>query len=165
MGRSKGVVYGTVAITLLVVVASGPLVAGIDFTRDRASGSAPAPGIGSAELSIASVPTVATLDRGAYGARSYYLRVPDATVGVESVAGQPLLVYTIRLPELGYAHGSVYALDSTTPGRLTLSLEPDALDPARVDRRAYEGTLAVLLRSGEDERVLYREPITVEVDR
>ena len=165
MDRSRGGVYSTLVITALVLVASGPLVAGIDFTRERATDSVSVPGTGSAEVSIESVPNVARLDRGAYGARSYYLRVPDTRVRVDSVRGHPFLVYAIRLPALGYAHGSVYTLDRRATGQTTLSLEPDALDPTRVDRRSYNGTLTVTLRSGEDEWVLHREPLTVEVDR
>ena len=165
MDRSLFLVYGTVVITALVVVASGPLVAGIDFTREYATDSVSAPGTGSAEVSIESVPSVARLDRGAYGARSYYLRVPDTRVRVNSVVGHPFLVYTVRVPALGYAHGSVYTLDRRAIGPMTLSLEPDALDPTRIDRRSYGGVLTVVLRDGEDERVLHREPITIKVDR
>lgn len=161
MDDARVAVYAAVAIVLGTALVSGPLVGAVDFTHER--GETFAPGSGSADVSVVSTPERARLDRGSFGSGAYNLRVPDATVRITAVSGQPILVYKIRIPDLGYTRSTAHFLDSSSEGRTTVSIEADALDPDGIDRDSYPGELVVLVRADGGDEVLYRGPITVEV--
>lgn len=158
---ATGAVYVTVALIAGTALVSGPLVGAVDFTHERAGTFSP--GSGSADLAVLSTPDRARLDRGSFGAGAYYLQVPDAEVRVEAVTGQPILAYKIRIPDLGYTRSTVHFLDAETQGRLTVSIEKDALAPEEIDRDSYSGEIVVLVRTDGGEDVLYRGPVTVAV--
>lgn len=161
MDDARVAVYAAVALILGTALVSGPLVGAVDFTREREDTFAP--GSGSADVSVVSTPERARLDRGSFGSGAYNLRVPDATVQIAAVSGQPMLVYKIRIPDLGYTRGTAHFLDSSSEGRMTVSIEEDALDPDDIDRDSYPGELVVLVRADGGDEVLYRGPVTVEV--
>lgn len=156
-------VYATVAVVVAVAVASGPLVGAVDLTRERDDpGDAGSPGEGSVDVTVLSLPDRATLDRGAYGAAAYTLRVPDARVRLANVTGQPMVVYKIELRELGYSRGTVHFVTADQAGPFSLELERDSLSPDDVTRDRYEGRLTVLVRA-DGERIVERAAITVDV--
>jgi len=160
-------VYATVAVVVAVAVASGPLVGAVDLTRERTgSGDAGAgvPGEGSVDVAVESLPDTATLDRGAYGAGAYTLRVPDARVRLANVTGQPMVVYKIELRALGYSRGTVHFVTADNAGQFTLGLDRDSLAPDDIDRERYEGRLTVLVRA-DGERIVERRTVTVHVRR
>lgn len=162
MDGSEYVVGGTVALLLAVTLLSGPLVGAVDLTPDREEREF-APGAGTVEASVVSVPSNATLDRGAYGSGAYYLRVPEATVDVAAVTGQPMLVYKLRIPELGYVRGTTHFLDESSTGRRTIALDEATLAPEEIDRDRYRGELLVLTRTDSGDRTISRTNVTVEV--
>lgn len=161
MDDTRVAVYAAVAIILGTTLVSGPLVGAVDFTTERDETFAP--GSGSADVTVISTPERAQLDRGSFGSGAYYLRVPDATVRLDAVSGQPMLVYKIRIPDLGYTRGTTHFLDSGAEGRTAVSIEEDALDPEDIDRESYPGELVLLVRADGGDEVLYRGPITVDV--
>lgn len=156
-------VAGTVTLVLAVAAVSGPLVPGVDFTRESAEQTAP-PGSGSVDARVLAVPEDAALVKGDFGAGAYYLRVADATVDVASVTGQPLLVYKLRIPAMGYVRGTTHFLSPEMDGHMAVALEEDSLDPEKVEQSSYRGELLLLVRDDADERLLYRENVTVAVE-
>jgi hypothetical protein len=160
MERSRAAVYATAAVILLVTVASGPLVGAVTVPKGGVSG--PAPGTGSATVSVVSMPDRATLEPGQYGTDVYYLKVPDAAVDVSAVTGRPVLTYSLSVPELK-SRSSVFFLRPGEQGRTELSMDRLSFDPGAVDRERYTGELRLVLRGSGGETTLYREPVVVEV--
>jgi hypothetical protein len=160
MERSRAAVYATAAVIVLVTVASGPLVGAVTVPEGGVSG--PAPGTGSATVSVVSMPDRATLEPGQYGTDVYYLEVPDAAVDVSAVTGQPVLTYSLSVPELK-SRSSVFFLRPGEQGRTELSMDRLSFDPGAVDRERYTGQLRLVLRGSGGETTLYREPVVIEV--
>jgi hypothetical protein len=163
MDWTEYVVAGTVALVLAVTLVSGPLVGAVDFTPDREQQSF-SPGEGTIEATVVSVPSTVTLDRGSYGSGAYYLRVPDATVDIESISGQPMLIYKLRIPDLGYARGTTHFVDESHEGRRTVSLERATIEPGKIGREQYRGELLILVRTNGEDETNARRNVTVEVD-
>ncbi|WP_276247911.1 hypothetical protein [Haladaptatus sp. YSMS36] len=167
MEPERVVASATVLVLLVVTVLSGPLVGAIDLTPAPKESTPEAPiGSGAVDVTVHSIPTDGVaLVRGQYGAESFYLRVPDAQIQVGSVTGQPMVVYKVRIPELGYTHGTTLFLSPEDTGNKSIALQQKALAPGRVTADEYDAELIVLVRAGGEERELARQPVTVEVRR
>ncbi|MFW5918235.1 MAG: hypothetical protein ACOCR0_02005 [Haloferacaceae archaeon] len=154
------------SLTLIVVVSllSGPLV-GLDLTTAPASAVGSGVGQGTLTATVTSMPDNATLERGGFGADAFALSAPPATIDIESVSGQPLVVYRLEIPELGLTHSTTYFVSSTDRGTLTLEMDPYSLSPDRITADSYRGTVAVSVRIGERVNHLDRHNVTVEVVR
>ena len=154
------------SLTLIVVVSllSGPLV-GIDFTATSESAVGPGVGEGGVTATVTTMPDTATLEAGAFGADAFALSAPPATLDVEAVRGQPLVVYRLELPALGLTHSTTYFLSASETGTLTVEMAPYSVSPDRVTADAYRGTLEVSIRIGEDVRRLERRNVSIEVVR
>ncbi|KTG09036.1 hypothetical protein AUR64_14635 [Haloprofundus marisrubri] len=171
MRASGAAVWLSVLAVVVLSVASGPLVAGVDFTaEDTESQSAPERALGSGNATVTDVSLDLDgirLERGDYGSQTYYLQVPDATVDLQSVTGQPILAYKIRIPALGIERSSSAFLDESYtedgPTTLALSLDDGPVEPGRVTQSSYEAEVSVLLRSQSGTRVLRQVSVTVEV--
>lgn len=163
MDLTRGLVGGTAAIIIGVALLSGPLLGAVDLTQARSDDRGTL-GYGSAEATVVSLPDDPRLVKGEYGSETYYLRVGAATVDVSNVEGRPMLVYKIRIPELGYARGTTTFLDSGANGPRQFSIEEDAIPPEQVTREQYEGELVVIVRSGNEGRVIERKAVTVTVE-
>ncbi len=160
MERSRAAVYATVAVIVLVTVASGPLIGAVTVPEGGVSG--PAPGTGNATVSVVSMPDQVTLEPGAYDTDVYYLEVPDAVLDVSAVTGKPVLTYSLSVPGLK-SRSSVFFLQSGEQGRKELSMARLSFDPAEVGKEQYTGELRLVLRGSGGELTLYREPVVVEV--
>ncbi|WP_340100243.1 hypothetical protein [Salinibaculum salinum] len=159
MDRGALVVSIVTAIILLATAATGtPL-----WTVPEAGADQAPLGQGSASVSVVSMPDTATLDPGRQGGDVYYLRVPDATVDVSQLRGNPILTYSIDIDGLGYSTSSVNALANTGEGQTSLSISDVALEEDRLTQDRYEGELRLVLRGDGEETVVYSEPITIEV--
>lgn len=166
MQTARAVASATVLCILVVTILSGPLVGAVDLTPEAQSTPEPPIGSGALDVSVQSVPTEGvTLEKGQYGSQSFYLHVPDAQVQVESVSGQPMIVYKIRIPELGYSSGTTAFLSESNVGNHTLHIQRKALAPDRVKQESYDAELIILVRAGGEEAELVRQPVTVEVKR
>jgi hypothetical protein len=156
------------AAALVVILAgtlvSGPLVPGVDFTRVRETEEG-LDSIGSGDITIteATLPDRAVLQQGSYGAGSYRLLVPDATVVVANYTGRPIISYGIDIDEIGYSRNSIRILVNETDSRLTLPLEEDTLDKGQLDEQSYDAQLTLLTRASGNETVIATRNITVEV--
>jgi len=146
------------AVIIVGGIAASGLVDLTDQPADRSD-------IGEGELkaSDVSLPETATLQRDRHGGGVYYLRVPDATVRIDRLSGQPILTYKIRIPQLGHSRESAFFVDENSEERLSLSLEKDTLPPEEITAESYDGELRVVVRSNDGSRVLERRNITVQV--
>lgn len=160
MNRAGSVVWGTVLVVVAVGVLSGPLVGAVDLTTEPPDPEAL--GTGAATVDVESVPTDARLDETAYSG-AYALEIPAATVAVSNVTGEPMLVYRLRIPELGAQRSTVFFLDGETEGELALSIESESVDAERITQDEYDAELRLLLRADGDDEVLHESDVTVEV--
>lgn len=162
MDLGRAGVWSTVGIIVGVMVLSGPMVGAVDLTPAPPEST---PGDGNVSLSVVSVPSDGIrLDRGKYGSGVYVLRVPDAEVHVRSIRGSPIVVYKIRIPELGYARASIHVLEEGQDGqREKLEIDEDEIDPGRVTRKVYGGELLVVVRGSDGSSIPHRSNVTVEV--
>ena len=160
MNTERAVVYGVVGLVLATTLVSGPLVGGIDFTP---APEEPSFGDGNASIGDVSLPARAQIRSERFGSGEYSLRVPDATVELLDVTGNPSLAYQISIRAIGYARTTTHFVTASDTGTYGLSLEQDSIDPSQVENGTYDGTLRVFLRSNGTERRLGGRNITVEV--
>jgi hypothetical protein len=160
MDFGSSVPYVAAAVILLGTLASGPLA-----LADRPADQTTEVGAGSVTVSEVTLPESADLRQGRYGEDSFYLRVPDATIRFEGVAGRPVLTYKLEIPDLGYSRETAFFLGPDTGDRMELSLERDQIAPDRIENDSYAGTLRVVERAGNESRVVAKRNITVEVRR
>jgi len=158
MDRSQVLVAGAVCVICGVTLLSGPAIGLVDLTQSRTAGL----GEGNATVAAVDAPDTARFDR-ALESESYYLEVPDVRVRLASVTGQPSLSYKLRINEMGYTRSTTFFLTESDVGWVTLSLERDSLPGDRVTNSSYRGALSVVLRYNSTERVVYDQPVTVEV--
>ena len=164
MDTVRGLAWFAVGAIALAVVASGPLVNAVDLT-ERPDEASVAPGQGT--VTVASVDVDASATRfyeGRYGSETIYLDVPDARVDIESVRGDPIVNYRVRVPALGTSRTQLYVPDDGDDG-LTLEFERPAYDPDRITEEAYDVELEVVVRDDDGVRTVYRTTVSAEVER
>lgn len=145
----------------LSAVVSGPLVGGVDLTRAETP-----PGDGTAEVAIERAPAdEIVLERGSFGAGRYHLTAPPFVLTVESVDGNPVIRYTVDVPDLWLTVSSRYDLAGTEGKQLRLRPNPTGVSPQRVERGRYNATVSIWLRTGDVETDLLQRPVTIEVRR
>jgi len=160
MNTERAVVYGVIGLVLATTLVSGPLVGTVKFTTapERTSLNG-----GDATVGAVTLPSSTEITSGRFGSGEYYVHVPDATLTVANVTGTPLLAYQFSIPAMGYSRSTTHFVTSADAGTYGLSLERDAIEPSRVEKQSYDGTLSVFLRSNESERRLAERNVTVEV--
>lgn len=164
MNLLRVIPVAALVVILAGTLVSGPLVPGVDFTRVRESEQGlDSLGEGSITISEATLPDSAVLKQGNYGAGSYRLLVPDATVVVANYTGRPIISYGIDIDEIGYSRNSIRILVNETDSRLSLPIEEDTLDKGTLDEEEYDAQLTLLTRAGGNETVVATRNITVEV--
>lgn len=162
MGVVRKGAIGLLTVVIFLSILSGPLVAAIDLTPSSQDYSTF--GNGTASLSVQSFDSDAVvLRKGEYGSGAYLLEVPDIVVNIQEVQGSPFIVYKIRVPELGYTRSSVSVLNPEMNGTMHISLATDEIAPDRVTQSAYQAEIILLVRSGHEERVLFRESVSLRV--
>ena len=165
MDTAQRAVVAAVSTIVAVTLLSGPLVGAVDLTTESGTGISDELGEGSAEVSVESLPTDLTISEGRYGSEQFFLRVPDATVRLSNVTGQPLLKYNIRIEDLGYSSGTTLFISAEQEGTNRLSLTRSTFDAGEIRQDSYEATLSVSLRANGTERVVRERAVVVEVER
>jgi hypothetical protein len=162
MNLARGVTYGSIGVIVLLSLSSGPIGV-FDFAteRDTTAGI----GQGSLEITEVTAPETASLQQGEYGSESYYLQVPDAVLTLDSIEGRPVVSYKINIPELGYSRETAHFLSSDSGQRVVLSVEKDTLPPEDVQADEYQGELRVVVRANDENTVVHRRNVTVDVQR
>jgi hypothetical protein len=154
--------FGTVAVILVVLVLSGPLVGVVDLTPE--SRGAAELGDGTANVTVVGDPTAdLAITPGRFGTNVSYLRVPPAVVDVDRVTGRPRLLYLVRVPDLGFERSVTEPLDERTDGRVTLSMSDRAFAHARIRNDSYRATVVVRVQSFGGTRTVYRRNATLPV--
>jgi len=161
MRHDRLAVVCTLAVIVALTLATGPSI-GLLTVPEGGVGTEAAIGTGSAIVEVQTAPGRANLTAGDYG-DVHYLEVPDAEIAVERAAGAPLVTASIDVDELGFSRSSVYVLRETRDGTRTVSIDRGSLDSSRVDSDSYEGRYRLVIRDDGGKRVLYDEPITIEV--
>lgn len=104
------------------------------------------------------------VNEGRFGTETWYLRVPDATVTVDSVAQDPRLVARLEVPGLNVDRAETKQLTGGATGRHRLGLGSIPLGPNRPGGGPYRGTLTVRVQSFSVDETVYNESVTVEVE-
>lgn len=159
--RVQPAVVATVAIVVVTTLASGPLV-GLDLTAEH-SFSGEGLGEGRATVGDVTMPDRVAFERADFGAGSYYLRVPSATVELSEVVGRPILNYEVSIDELGYTRSTIKVLSSANEGTLELGLDEVAFGRDELEQDSYAGELSVSVRYEGTEHVVATKNVTVEV--
>jgi hypothetical protein len=161
MHPGRAAVAGVVCVVVLVTGATAtPLWDVPEPNSDRSP-----LGQGTASVSVVSTPEELTIEPGRQGGGTYYLRVPDATVDVTEREGNPLLTYKIDVEGLGVARSSVHGVADLGTGEKRLSIDRLSLYEDELDSDSYVAEVSLVLRGNGQERILYSEEISIEVQR
>lgn len=166
MRTARIVVWLTALLIIGVSILSGPLTDGIQFTsppvEPSTASSQSSLGTGELSLQVHSTPShEIQLERTKYGSDTYLLDVPDAVVNITHIEGRPLVVYKIRIPELGYTRGATHFLSAESTGRTNLSIDSDAFSPSKITKESYDAELVILARVNGTEELLAQQNVTV----
>lgn len=148
---------------LLVVVAAfvvGPVVPDIALSSPAQEYE---PGSGNVSVSVSDLPEELTLERNEFGSGTYQLESSVVQTNVSDVSGNPLVVYDIRIPELGYNKETYRILSPDVDGALTIRASSDTVQPSKVDGTSFVATVTVLVRSDGGSREVATRNVTVEV--
>ena len=152
----------TVGAILVSSLLSGPLVDVIDLSPSEPRA---APGEGSADIGVVSVPDGGVLAPTGYTDTGYVLSLPPATVRASNLSGNPMVIYKLRVREVGYVASTTHFFGGEPEGHQTLTLEGAVLNRTSLPRETYRGELLVIKRVHERDTVLYRGNLTLQVGR
>jgi len=139
---------------VFALLGTGPLV-GVDVT----SASVSTFGDGNATVTDVTVDrSELALTPGRFGANVTYLRVPTATVTVDTVTDRPQLLYIVSVPGLDIR--LVERQVVTAPGRFRLAPDDRAMPPERADG-TYDAVLTVRVQSFTTDRTVARTTVSV----
>jgi len=153
---------GTVAVVLVVLVLSGPLIGAVDLTPE--SRSAAELGDGTANVTVVGDPTAdLAITPGRFGTNVSYLRIPPAVVDVQRVEDRPRLLYSVAVPRLDFERSVTEPLDERVAGRVTLRMDDRAFPHAKIRNESYRAIVVVRVQSFDGTRTVYRRNATVLV--
>ncbi|MFB6297922.1 MAG: hypothetical protein ABEH56_05320 [Salinirussus sp.] len=163
MDTSRVAVYATVAVVLVVTLATGP-IGPIEVPAADRGIEGDLPGTGNATVTVISTPETLRLVRGVSGTDVYYLRAPPTVLSVESVQGRPILTYKIDIDGLGYQQNVARFLNASREGRVRFEVNRGGpLEAGQVEAGRYDGRIRLILR-GEQQRTVYETRVSVEVE-
>jgi len=160
MERTRAVITSVIAIILGVTLLSGPLVPGVKLASE------PEPvalETGNVTVSAVEMPEEVTLEKGSYGAASYYLNAPPVRIQFSNRTGRPTLVYELTIDELSYTRTTNHFLDDSTGDTYELTLASDTFTDAEIERERYNGTVTVSKRDGSGQGVVATRNVTISV--
>ena len=160
MERTRAVITTVIAIILGVTLLSGPLVPGVTLAAE------PEPvalETGNVTVSAVELSGDVTLEKGSYGAASYYLDAPPVRVHFANRTGRPTLVYKLTIEELGYTRTTNHFLDDSTGDTYMLTLASDTFTDGKIQREQYNGTVTVSKRDRAGHGVVATRNVTISV--
>ncbi|MHC3380096.1 hypothetical protein [Haloarcula sp. H-GB5] len=160
MERTRAVTTSVIAIILGVTLLSGPLFPGVTLATE------PEPvalETGNVTVSAVELSEDVTLEKGSYGAASYYLDTPPVRVQFANRTGRPTLVYELTIEELGYTRTTNHFLDDSTGDTYDLTLASDTFTDGEIERKQYNGTVTVSKRDGSGHGVVATRNVTISV--
>jgi len=160
MERTRAVITSVTAIILGVTLLSGPLIHGVTLASE------PEPvalETGNVTVSAVEMPEEVTLEKGSYGAASYYLNAPPVRIQFSNRTGRPTLVYELTIDELSYTRTTNHFLDDSTGDTYELTLASDTFTDGEIERERYNGTVTVSKRDGSGHGVVATRNVTISV--
>ncbi|WP_058997185.1 hypothetical protein [Haloarcula sp. CBA1127] len=160
MEGTRAVTTSVIAVMLGVTLLSGPLVPGVTLATE------PEPialETGNVTVSEIEMPEEVRLEKGSYGAASYYLDAPPVRVEFANRTGRPTLVYELTIQEVGYTRTTNHFLDDSTGGTYELTLASDTFTDGEIERKQYNGTVTVSKRDGSGHGVVAARNVTISV--
>jgi len=149
---NSGLAKVAVGAIAFVILLSTP-IAGLDFSGEPAQ-----LGDGTASVTVVE-PSGSQLqiEPGRFGTQAVYLRIPDLVATVDSLQGQPQLVYELTVPELGMEKRETRLIQST--GRLRVGMTDQAFEA--VDSGVYDGQLSVRVQSFSGGSIVLNRSVEV----
>ena len=160
MERTRAVITSVIAIILGVTLLSGPLVPGVTLATEPEPVALES---GNVTVSTVEMPEKVTLEKGSYGAASYYLDAPPVRIQFANRTGRPTLVYKLTIEELGYTRTTNHFLDDSTGDTYDLTLASDTFTGGEIEHEQYTGTVTVSKRDGAGHGVVATRNITISV--
>lgn len=158
MDASRAVTVLSVAVVLVTLVVTGPLVGGSDADRTTTE-----LGDGTATVERVQLTDSPSFSSGRFGTGVVYLRIPDAAVEFTSTSGRSRLVYRVAVPALGFDRVGTATVDSGTIRR-QVTMSDRAFAPDTLDRDRYRVNVTVRVQSFTVDRTVFRRNLTVGVD-
>ncbi|WP_336329835.1 hypothetical protein [Haloarcula sp. CGMCC 1.2071] len=160
MQKTRAVVTSVIAIILGVTLLSGPLVPGVTLASEPEPVTLES---GNVTVSTVEMPDEVTLEKGSYGAASYYLDAPPVRIQFANRTGRPTLVYELTIEELGYTRTTNHFLDDSAGDTYDLTLASDTFTDGEVKHEQYNGTVTVSKRDGAGHGVVATHNVTISV--
>ncbi|EMA01067.1 hypothetical protein C437_19772 [Haloarcula vallismortis ATCC 29715] len=160
MERTRSVVVAVSTLIVGVTLLSGPLAPGVTLATEPEPVALES---GNVTVSEVEMPEKVTLEKGSYGAASYYLDAPPAHVHFSNLTGRPTLVYELTIDELGYSRTTNHFLDDSTCDAYELTLASDTFTDGEIEREQYNGTVTVSKRDGSGHGVVATRNVTISV--
>jgi hypothetical protein len=156
-----------VAVVLVTSLLSGPLVAGMDLSPAPEIGDSFGPGQGSMNVTVHSVPDEARLVEDDFGAGAYSLKMEPADVTLANIRGQPILVYKLRVYDLVFVSSRNTFVNESDEGRMSVPFADDTVQRERVNESVdeYPAEIVIGVLANDEERVVHRTNVTIEVMR
>jgi hypothetical protein len=156
-----------VAVVLVTSLLSGPLIGAADLTPAPEIDDSFGPGQGSMNVTVHSVPDQARLVESDFGAGAYFLRMDSADVTLSNVRGQPILVYKLRISGLIFVSSRNTFVTEADEGRMSVPFAEDTVQRERMNEsvQEYPAEIVVGVLANDEERVVHRTNVTVEVQR
>lgn len=159
-------VQPAVAVTVAIVVAttllSGPAIFGVDLTATETFDGSDL-GDGRVTVGAVDLPDTVVVERGDFGAGTYYLRVPSATVELREIVGRPIVSYQVSVEELSFTRSNVPVLSPSDEGSYELTIEEAPFGENEVRNESYAGELSVTTRYDDTEHAVATRNLTIEV--
>nr|WP_244621444.1 hypothetical protein [Haloarcula marismortui] len=149
-----------IAIILGVTLLSGPLVPSVTLASEPESVALES---GNVTVSTVEMPEEVTIEKGSYGAASYYLDAPPVRIHFANLTGRPTLVYKLTIEELGYTRTTNHFLDDSAGDTYALTLASDTFTDEEIEREQYNGTVTVSKRDEAGHGVVATRNITISV--
>jgi hypothetical protein len=156
-----------VAVVLVTSLLSGPLVGATDLSPAPEIDDSFGPGQGSMNVTIHSVPDEARLVQSDFGAGAYSLKMAPADVTLSNIRGQPILVYKLRVSGLVFVSSRNTFVNESDKGRMSVPFADDTVQRERVNESVeqYPAEIVIGVLANDEERVVHRTNVTVEVKR
>lgn len=163
METVRGVILATLFIIATTLLASGPLVPGLDFTESEAEATG---GPSQINATVAQAPTDSFVFRqGRYGTDVYFLEAQPAVINVTSISGSPTVVYEVEISGLNTTLSTVTFLDpGTEVGPIRLEFEAPSVDSEDISADTYPATVKIFSRVDSRKTVLYNASVDVSVE-
>jgi len=154
----------TVSLCALVLVLAflfGPVVPSVALSSQ--SGDHVVPASGTVNVTVEEMPDELTISKRSFGAGTYGIESNAVRTTVSEVAGNPLVVYRLRIPALEFDKQTYRILSTDVSGALEIRHQPITFQPYQITQKSYQATVTVLVRDEDGKRIVEKRQITIRV--